>query len=49
MLTIDTIPLYINGKLKAENEKLNFPFSIFISITCSLCAGDGSGSDGKIS
>ncbi len=23
MLTIDTIPLYINGKLKVENEKLS--------------------------
>ena len=35
MLTIDTIPLWINGKLKVENEKLksffifHFPLSVF--------------------
>ncbi len=53
MLTIDTIPLCINGKLKVENEKLkiylHFPLSVFRFplVTCFLCATDGSGSGDK--
>ena len=53
MLTIDTIPLCINGKLKVENEKLkiylHFPLSVFRFplTTCFLYALDGSGSGGK--
>jgi hypothetical protein len=50
MLTIDTIPLNINGKLKVENGKINPIFSILnspFSITCFPYAADACGSDGR--
>ena len=52
MLTIDTIPLNIKGKLITENGKLFLKFPIIhcqLSITtCFLCAAGGSGSDDRI-